>query len=422
MTSSPIGTWVSGTIIDVYLTFLTRETSPTAAHTNLPKVKATTIICTRVACAPVYFFFTVRPCEAKRANASVAGPLILFQACATVEAWRIYTCQSAVLTVSAIVARGAQAVITVLHIRATATVPTGIAVALADLVFAVDAGEAGFARARVAALASVHASCSIFAWPVVSAVVQILITEEATPSFITYALPLCFTSPVAAAYMGNAFITVAALPTRTADALSRLVAISILFSTSSQTDGLGAVLAGPAGQAGQAPVRRAHVVPEAVVAALAEAGAALAVVVLAAHHAVGVAQLGQRVLMHVLRPVLAHRQRPLDRHLADEPLLRGRPGAFRQVVVGRVPGLDDHGEGSRPREVKGQLNGAVKSLSILDAEGVYSQNRGDDAAESAGARGNHCLKMLQTNAKEGPAVGGAGLPAGQRRVAIHEFV
>lgn len=43
-----------------------------------------------------------------------------------------------------------------------------------------------------------------------------LITEEATPSFITYALPLCFTSPVAAAYMGNAFITVAALPTRTA--------------------------------------------------------------------------------------------------------------------------------------------------------------------------------------------------------------
>lgn len=57
--------------------------------------------------------------------------------------------------------------------RATAAVPTGIAVTLADLVFAVDAGEAGFARARVAALASVHASCPIFAWPVVSAVVQI---------------------------------------------------------------------------------------------------------------------------------------------------------------------------------------------------------------------------------------------------------
>lgn len=79
-------------------------------------------------------------------------------------------------------------------------------------------------------------------------------------------------------------------------------------------------------------------------------------------------------------------------------------------------------ESHRPREVKGQLNGAVKSLRILDAEGVYSQNRGDDAAESAGARGDHCLKMLQTNAKEGPAVGGAGLPAGQRPVAVHEFV
>lgn len=57
--------------------------------------------------------------------------------------------------------------------RAATTVPARIAVTLADLVLAVDAGEAGFARARVAALASVHASCSIFAWPVVSAVVQI---------------------------------------------------------------------------------------------------------------------------------------------------------------------------------------------------------------------------------------------------------
>lgn len=57
--------------------------------------------------------------------------------------------------------------------RAATAIPTGIAVALADLVFAVDAGKAGFARTRVAALASVHASCSIFAWSVVSAVVQI---------------------------------------------------------------------------------------------------------------------------------------------------------------------------------------------------------------------------------------------------------
>lgn len=42
-----------------------------------------------------------------------------------------------------------------------------------------------------------------------------LITEEATPSFVTNALPLCFTGPVAAAYVGNAFIAVAALPART---------------------------------------------------------------------------------------------------------------------------------------------------------------------------------------------------------------
>lgn len=90
---------------------------------------------------------------------------------------------------------------------------------------------------------------------------------------------------------------------------------------------LGAVLAGPAGQAGQAAIRLADVVPKTVVAALAEAGAALSIVVLAADHAVGVAQLGQRAALHILRPDLAHRQRPLDGHLADEPLLRRRPRA-----------------------------------------------------------------------------------------------
>lgn len=71
--------------------------------------------------------------------------MVFLQAGATVEAWRIYTRQSAVLTVSAIVARGAQAVITILHIRATAAIPAGIAVTLADLMFAVNAGEARFA-------------------------------------------------------------------------------------------------------------------------------------------------------------------------------------------------------------------------------------------------------------------------------------
>lgn len=63
---------------------------------------------------------------------------------------------------------------------------------------------------------------------------------------------------------------------------------------------LGAVLAGPTGQAGQGAVRLANVVSEAVVAAFAEAGAALSVVVLAADHPVGVTQLGEGAALHVL--------------------------------------------------------------------------------------------------------------------------
>lgn len=57
--------------------------------------------------------------------------------------------------------------------RATTAIPTGIAVTLADLMFAVNTGKARFAGTCIAALASVHASCSVFAWSVVSAVVQI---------------------------------------------------------------------------------------------------------------------------------------------------------------------------------------------------------------------------------------------------------
>lgn len=141
--------------------------------------------------------------------------------------------------------------------------------------------------------------------------------------------------------MRNALITIAALPTRATDALSWLIARSISLRTARQTDGLGAVLAGPARQAVQAAVGLAHVVAEGVVAALAEAGAAVPVVVLAADHPVGKAQLGLRAALQVLGPVLAHCQRPLDRHVADPPLFSQGLGAFWKVICRSMPGFND---------------------------------------------------------------------------------
>lgn len=58
---------------------------------------------------------------------------------------------------------------------------------------------------------------------------------------------------------------------------------------------------------------------EVVVPTPADTRAVVSVVVLVADHSVGVAELGALVALLVLGPVLAHGQRALDRHLADEP-------------------------------------------------------------------------------------------------------
>lgn len=70
-----------------------------------------------------------------------------------------------------------------------------------------------------------------------------------------------------------------------------------------------------------AAVSFAEVVAEVVVPNPAEAGAVVPVVVLVAYHSVGVAQSGPLAALLAQGPLLAHVQRALDRHLADEPLL-----------------------------------------------------------------------------------------------------
>lgn len=106
---------------------------------------------------------------------------------------------------------------------------------------------------------------------------------------------------------------------------------------------------------------------------------------------------------------------------ARTPPAPHRPAPRRSAPLGRgarPPPRAAH----RPREVKGQLDGAVEPLRVADAEGVDPQHRGDDAAEGAGARRHHRLEVLEADAEEGAAVRGAGLSAGQRPAAVDELV
>lgn len=69
---------------------------------------------TGVAGTPVHFLLAVGAREVGRALTGIAGPLVALPAGAPIEARGVGTAQGAVLTVQAIVARGAQAVVAIL--------------------------------------------------------------------------------------------------------------------------------------------------------------------------------------------------------------------------------------------------------------------------------------------------------------------
>ena len=118
-----------------------------------------------------------------------------------------------------------------------ATILARVAVALAGLDLAVGAAEAGLAGAGVAALACVGASGVVLAWLVVGTEVQVLVAEEATPTFLAIALPWLVAGAVQAAWVALALITEGALPPEAALALSGGVTITVLFAAARQADG-----------------------------------------------------------------------------------------------------------------------------------------------------------------------------------------
>lgn len=148
-------------------------------------------------------------------------PIIPLSALATMKAGRICAGQHPVFTVCPFKPLWAHTPIAILRVQAVASVATGLAVTLPDLQVTVNPGEAWHAGAGVAALACVHTRGPVGTGLVVGAVVQILVTKDASPAFLAGALPRLFTGTMFTGWMEFTHITKESLPALSAFALSR---------------------------------------------------------------------------------------------------------------------------------------------------------------------------------------------------------
>lgn len=111
--------------------------------------------------------------------------------------------------------------IAVLRVQAVASIATGLAVTLPDLQVTVNPGETWHAGAGVATLACVHARGPVCTGFVVGAVIQILVTKDASPALLAGALPRLFTGTMFTGRMEFTHITKEPLPALPAFAFSR---------------------------------------------------------------------------------------------------------------------------------------------------------------------------------------------------------
>lgn len=113
------------------------------------------------------------------------------------------------------------------HIAA-ASILAGVAVTFIGFQLTVDASEARPASACVAALACVGTGRSIGTRLVVGAVVEVLVTEETSPTLLTVTLPWLAAHPMKAARVTYAFIAEGALPAHPACTAPRGFTVTML--------------------------------------------------------------------------------------------------------------------------------------------------------------------------------------------------
>lgn len=110
--------------------------------------------------------------------------------------------------------------IAVLKVQAQASIPTGLAVALPDLSVTRVPCEARLAGTGVAPLARVHTGGPVTTRLVMGTIVQILVTEEASPALFAGALPGLLTGAVFTGRMSLTLIAEGSLPALSAYTVS----------------------------------------------------------------------------------------------------------------------------------------------------------------------------------------------------------
>lgn len=283
--SASVGTRGGGTVVHVVLTVPPREASLAAAQVRIAKVHAFGATGAGCRTAVIHLLLTV---EARVAHRAAAGIASLGVVCTTptVEAGTICTGHGTQLTDPAIEARWAGTGVAVLEVCAAPPIPAGAGGTLISLQFAVGTCVSRPTGAGVAPLPCVGAGGPIPAGCVVCAVVQVLVTEKATPAFLAVTLPGLLAGTMETAWVTDAFVTVPALPAYSTLAFPRFVTKPMLFVTPRQADWFCAVLAFPARVAHLLASLPTCEVAEGVIPGAAEHGAALPIVVLITHEAV----------------------------------------------------------------------------------------------------------------------------------------
>lgn len=298
-TGATIGARILCTVVDVYLTSDASKASPAFTDHAPPHVQAVPSVQARVIAAAVNLLLTVGAVVAHWTPAGVAATRLLC-AGASIEAWSIRAGHGTNLAVLAIEALRAGALVVVFQIIAAAAIFARVAVTFVDLDFTDVAGEAGLAAAGVAALARVAAGRAVHAGPVVGAVVEVLVAEEAAPAFLAVALPWLTASAVRAAGVADALVAHSALPADAALALPGALAVSVALAAARQANGFRAVFAPPTSQAKAVSFFVAAVVAKSVIPGTAVVRTAVSIVVFITQHVVRIAQLALLTKMHVL--------------------------------------------------------------------------------------------------------------------------
>lgn len=417
LAGSTIQTRKGGTVIHIIITVSSSKTSLALAYVGISEINTLGSISTRIGAAIINFLFTVKPRVTQWAATAVSTIRVVC-ASPSIEAWAISASHSTQLTVFTIEARWTGTGIAVFKIGAASTILAGVGITFVDFNLTVGTSVPRTARTSVASLASIGTSGTILARLMMGTVIKILVTEKATPAFLTVALPWLLASTMKAAWISDALITITPLPPNPTFAFSRFVTKPMLFITSRQANWFGAVLALPAWVADLLSTLSASEVAKGIIPGPAEDRAAFSIVVFITHKAVGVLEVRAATAVQVLGPLFPHCQMPLCGQPTDKALW-----VLCVEVIGRIcmKSFNDERESAGPGEAEGEADGVAEgglgaAGAVGHAEGVGAQHRGDGAAVGAGRLGGYAgLIVLEAHAEEGLAVAllqpGAGAAA-----------